>query len=246
MKKLMAHVYCGDGGINFSEKLIRQIGKNIDVLELGIPFSDPIADGAVFQAACQRALENKTVPEDVFNLVKNLRKDGFGIPIILTTYYNIIFNLGIKEFVKIISKAGINGVIVPDLPFEESIELHKACKNEGIDLIFIIAPTTTDERMKKILKKAEGFVYLVSVAGVTGSGKGKKQEINRMIGRIRKYSNISVFLGFGIRSREDIAGINANGFIVGSELKRRYDSGIGNAAEFIQLLKRECAKSVCK
>lgn len=244
-KAFMAHVYCGDPSISFSEKLIKTLeAGGVDILELGIPFSDPIADGKVFQQACQRALDNGTRPDDVFLLVKKLREEGFKLPVILTTYYNIIFQMGITNFVKKLAEHKIDGVIVPDLPLEESLDLRQACNKKGIHLIYLIAPTTTDEKIKRILDVASGFVYIVSVTGVTGTKKQAKENIKETVKKIRKISSIPLLIGFGIAKPEHIKNlenIDVDGFIVGSEICRLYQKEkLEIIKSFAQRIKETC------
>ncbi len=249
-KAFMAHVYCGDGGINFSEKLIRTLEKHIDILELGIPFSDPIADGSVFQQACQRALQNRTTPNDVFNLVKKLRKNNFKLPIVITTYYNIIFNIGAKEFVEKLKQLEVQGIIVPDLPLEESDGLCRQCRKRMIHLIYLVAPTTTNERMRKILKRASGFVYVVSVTGVTGTKKNLLESIRKTVKRIRAKTNVPLLAGFGIKSAQQIKelkGISIDGFILGSEICRRYRKDkLEKVGMFAEGIKKACERENTK
>jgi len=250
-KAFMAHVYCGDPSIEFSERLIKALENGgIDILELGIPFSDPIADGKVFMQACQRALDNKIRPEHVFLLAKKLRKNGFNMPIILTTYYNIIYQKGIANFVDKLAECQIQGVIVPDLPLEESGELKKECDKKGIHLIYLIAPTTTYERIGKILEAASGFVYVVSVTGVTGTSKKAKENIKETVKKIRKLSSIPLLIGFGIAKPEHINNlkdVDVNGYIVGSEICRLYqkEGSEKEKLERIELFAKEI-KEVCK
>ena len=249
-KAFMAHVYCGDPSISFSEKLIKTLEKGeIDILELGIPFSDPIADGKVFMQACQRALDNGVRPEHVFLLVKKLRKDGFNLPIVLTTYYNIIYQKGISEFVDKLVECNIQGVIVPDLPLEESEELKKECDKRNVHLIYLIAPTTTEEKIKKILHAASGFVYVVSVTGVTGTSKQAKDSIKETVKKIRKISSIPLLIGFGIAKPEHIKAlkdIDVNGYIVGSEICRLYQKD-GTEKEKLEIIRKftEQIKEAC-
>lgn len=247
-KAFMAHVYCGDPCIDFSRKLVDTLKDYIDILEFGIPFSDPIADGKIFQEACQHSLNAKITPAKVFDCVKDIRK-SFDKTIVLTTYYNIIYQIGIDNFVEKLKENNIQGLIVPDLPLEESDELQKGCKDKDIHLIYLIAPTTTDERIKMILKKASGFVYLVSVAGVTGTGKKVSDDVKTIVEKIRKESSIPILIGFGISGKKDIEEmkeLNPEGYIIGSEICRRY-SMKGTEEEKLENVKKLCEeiKKVC-
>jgi tryptophan synthase alpha chain len=220
--RFMSHVYFGDPNPEFSFKLIKTLSQKMDILELGMPFSDPIADGPIFQEACRRALKNNISPNDVFDAVKTLKEENFNKQIVLTTYYNIIVQFGISEFAKKSASLGIYGLIVPDLSYEESAQLSQQCKENKIHLINLIAPTTTEERMKKIVTAASGFIYLVSVAGVTGTDK-QKSNLQEIVNKIKSIKDIPVFVGFGIKTKQDIQELDfADGYIIGSEICKRY------------------------
>ncbi|MBI5389035.1 tryptophan synthase subunit alpha [Candidatus Woesearchaeota archaeon] len=224
----MAHVYAGDPTLEFSEKLIDVLVDNgVGILELGIPYADPLADGPVFQEACQRALESGTTPPSVFALAERVRNKHPALPIVLTTYYNVIFQRGMLAFVAAMKSAGIQGLIVPDLPLEESIALCDACTIASIALIYLIVPTTPKGRMQKILEKAQGFVYVTAFSGVTGASK-QQEQVKETIAKIRTFSSIPVLIGFGIKDKEDVKDVlaaGADGFIVGSEICRKYTVG---------------------
>jgi len=244
-KAFMAHVYCGDPSVEFSERVIRELEGSIDLLELGIPFSDPLADGTVFQQACQRAIAAGATPKDVFSLAKRLRKDGFEKPIVLTTYYNIVFRMGLERFVSELKDAGIQGVIVPDLPFEESGQLRELCEENAVALISIIAPTTDDARVRDILRGASGFVYLVSVTGVTGTDKKAGEDLKAVVRSIRKHSRLPVLIGFGIAGQKQVEALKTlgvDGVIVGSEICRLYQESIEKVRPFAEEIRRACQK----
>lgn len=249
-KAFMAHVYCGDPTLQFTKNLINTIVTNgVDIIEIGIPFSDPIADGKVFQEACKRALKNGTTRDDTFNLIKELKKEGLSTPIILTAYYNTIYQYGINKFVQKLAELDIQGVIVPDLSLEESNDLYEECNKKNIHLIYLIAPTTTDERIKKIIKVASGFIYLVSVAGVTGTRQEDYKKIVNTVNKIRDYSSIHLLIGFGISKPEHINSLNmidADGYIIGSEICRLYHQesseleGLYKVKNFCIAIKEAC------
>lgn len=245
--KLMTHVYAGDPGIDFSEKLLKTLdSERVDFLELGIPFADPVADGTVFQEACQRALKNGTTPVDVFNLVERLNNTSLNSPVVITTYYNIIFQYGLKKFCTKLRQLKIYGLIVPDLPYEESYELYSACRENDIHLIYVIMPTTTGERLEKIISRTSGFVYLTAFSGVTGSSKESSEEIGQIAANIRKLKNIDIFLGFGISKPEHIEKYHniVDGVVIGSEICRKYreedndDKKINNVKKYLDVLKK--------
>jgi len=234
----MAHVYCGDPDIDFSQHLIETLADDIDILELGIPYSDPLADGNIFQRACQRALEGGVRVKDVFMMVKELRGKGFSLPIVLTTYYNIIYQAGPARFVTRLAEHQVQGVIVPDLPMEESHELQGECASRGIHLIYLIAPTTTEDRIEKIVKMASGFIYVVSFTGVTGSRKEADRALEVIVQKIRKKTALPLLVGFGISEPEQVQALrNVDGFIIGSANARLY-AAPGSGRERLETVAR--------
>lgn len=241
MGRFMAHVYAGDPDMQCTKEVIRRLEKHIDILELGIPYSDPIADGKVFQAACARALSSGTTPEDVFAFLDDL---DFSKEIVLTTYYNIVFSMGEKDFVDRI-RDKVSGLIVPDLPMEESGSLHGICKASGIDLIYIVAPTTPAIRIEKIVKRASGFIYLVSVTGVTGSEKKGHDSLKSAISVIKSVKDIPILIGFGISSPEDIqsfSSLGVDGYIIGSEICRKYMKDIDSVDGFAEQIRESISR----
>lgn len=215
---LIAFVTAGDPKPEFTPKIVEALAKHTDIIELGIPFSDPIADGPTIQMASDRALKSNTTPETVREIIKKIRKIN-GVPLVVMTYYNIVFKRGVDEFVKSFAAAGMDGIIVPDLPVEEGDELLKATRRHGVDLILMAAPTTTPERLKLICKKSSGFLYLVSLLGVTGAREKLSGSVGPLISNVRKVSRVPIAVGFGISSPKHVAKIikaGANGAIVGS------------------------------
>lgn len=193
-----------------------------DLIELGMPFSDPLADGPTIQYSSNKAIENGITMQRIFEMVKEVRKQS-DIPIILMGYLNPVMRFGIKKFCKQAGAVGVDGLIIPDLPPEESAILEDHAKPNDLSLIYLVAPNTTDKRMQFIDSKSEGFVYCVSVTGVTGAREGDEvsRSVNRFIERVQ--ANITrnpTMIGFGIKSYEDAKKIaeKADGFIVGSAL----------------------------
>lgn len=241
----MPYVCCGDQGRVFSEKLIHVLCKSADLLELGIPFSDPIADGKVIQAASTRALENGTTPAEVFGLIKRLRAGGIEIPITIMTYYNIVYRAGISEFMEKTATSGAQGVLVVDAPIEESEEMLRESRRQGIDLIFLIAPTTPYKRLTKILGKARGFVYVVSVTGTTGSRKKVGGGAVELIKTAGKISGKPLCAGFGIsepRHVKEIVNAGASGIVEGSRLIEIYYGHKDNEKKALELIEKHAAK----
>lgn len=192
----------------------------IDILELGIPFSDPIADGPTIQAASLRALQSGTTPKQVLEIAKQIRKKH-DTPIVILTYYNPIFKMGLKTFFTLLSKYEIDGVVVPDLPVEESDNYRKIAKKYCIDTIFLVAPSTSEQRLSNIIQKSSGFLYLVSQFGVTGTREKLQDSTIKMIKKIlpKTKKHISLAVGFGISKPEHAQLLfqsGSEGVIVGS------------------------------
>ncbi|MCK5343582.1 MAG: tryptophan synthase subunit alpha [Candidatus Heimdallarchaeota archaeon] len=200
----------------------------IDILELGLPFSDPIADGEVIQKASERSLNAGMNPDIFFEIAKKIE----GIPKVCLTYYNLVLKRGLEKFAKDCQESGINGLIIPDLPIEEAVPLMDACTNYEVNLIFLVAPTTTDERMKKILSVSSGFLYVVSLLGITGARKDLPATVAPLLKRIGNFSgDIPLAVGFGISTPghvRDVLDSGADGVIVGSAFVRLIEKNIGN------------------
>jgi len=216
-KHLVIYLMAGDPDIKSTEKLIYLLNKTgVSVIELGIPFSDPIADGVAIQQAGERALKNRINLEKVLLLVKKVR-EKVKIPIVFMTYYNLIFNYGIKKFVDDAINSGVDGAIIPDLPFDEEKELYNYAKNKGFYLIYLVAPTNSIERAKKIVEKSMGFVYYILVKGVTGMRKELPVDV-KLLNHLKQNSGKPFFAGFGISNVSQIRDILKyfDGIIVGS------------------------------
>lgn len=189
-------------------------------VELGIPFSDPLADGAVIQQASKKALDSGMNLDIIFNMLNEV-KGNLTVPIILFTYINPVVKVGAENFVKRAADAGVAGLIIPDLPIEESDEIRTCCVKFGIDLIMLVAPLSSDERIERIAKVSQGFIYLVSSTGVTGVRDTFSDVLPGILEKIRKYSDIPVAVGFGVSKPEHITAISeigADGAIIGSAL----------------------------
>ena len=216
----MPFLVAGDPDMKQSLEYIKHVAEHADFLELGFPYSDPLADGPTIQAADGRALASGMTTEKVFELIRNIREVS-SVPITVLVYANLVYQQTIDGFYRKAKEAGIDGVLVPDLPVEESAPFVKAAKKYGIDPIFLVAQTTTNERLRHILKHAKGFLYLVSVLGVTGKRKEFSDDTTAFIKRIRTQTKLPLAVGFGIHSREQaesFAKAGADGVIVGSAL----------------------------
>ncbi|MGN1480551.1 tryptophan synthase subunit alpha [Porcipelethomonas sp.] len=218
-KALITYVTCGDGGYETTEKAVLKMFENgADIVELGVPFSDPIAEGPVIQAASERSLSGGTTLKGIFEMVKRLREKT-DAPLILMMYVNSIFRFGKEKFFSLCSEIGIDGVIVPDLPFEEKDEIDEYASKYNIINISLVTPTSC-ERIGKIAKEAKGFVYCVSSTGVTGMRSGFSTDFGKFIGEIKKHTDIPCAIGFGISGPEQAANLKqyCDGVIVGSAI----------------------------
>ena len=224
-KAFIPFITAGDQGIGTTEKYIRTMAKaGASLIEIGIPFSDPVAEGPVIQAASERALSTGVTTDDIFEMVQRLRTgdDALTIPLVFMTYLNPIYVYGVESFMKCCEEVGVQGVIVPDCPFEEKGELSHYAKAHGVSVISLIAPTS-EQRIKDIATDAEGFVYCVSSLGVTGMRSDIKTDVASIVQQIRQYTDIPVAVGFGI-STPDQAKTMANvsdGAIVGSAIVKQ-------------------------
>ena len=205
------------------------IEHGVDILELGVPFSDPLADGLTNQLAAQRALEAGCRRDDVFRLVEEIRKFS-EVPIVFYTYYNLIYSQGIEEYVARSRAVGVDGLLTLDLPPEESTELVSCCRENGLKNIFIIAPTTPESRIPKIVESSSGFLYYVSRAGVTGERKDLADDLDLRVATIKKYTKLPVVVGFGISTPEQARAVGAvaDGVVVGSTLVNCISENLGN------------------
>ena len=218
-KAFIPFITCGDPDTETTAKAVRaMVAAGADLIELGIPFSDPTAEGPVIQGANLRALEGGMTTDKVFDLVRDLRKD-VTIPMVFMTYANVVYSYGAEDFIRTCSEIGIDGLILPDLPFEEKDEFQPICKIYGVDLISLIAPTSAD-RISMIAKEAEGFIYVVSSLGVTGTRSEIKTDLQSIVDVIRANTEVPCAIGFGISTPEQakkMAAI-ADGAIVGSAI----------------------------
>lgn len=218
-KAFIPFITCGDPDLATTAKCVREMVKNgASLIELGIPFSDPTAEGVVIQNANMRALRGGTTTDKVFELVKDLRRD-VKIPLVFMTYANVIFGYGAEKFISTCAAIGINGLILPDLPFEEKGEFLPLCNMYGVDLISMIAPTSAN-RIAMIAREAEGFLYVVSSLGVTGTRSKIVTDLAPIIKIVRENTDIPCAIGFGISTPEqakEMASL-ADGVIVGSAI----------------------------
>ena len=218
-KAFIPFVTCGDPDLETTANIVRAMAEaGADLIELGIPFSDPTAEGPVIQSANVRALSAGTTTDRIFDLVQDLRKD-VTIPMVFMTYANVVFSYGAEKFISTCQEIGIDGLILPDIPYEEKDEFDPICKRYGVDLISMVAPTSED-RIAMVAKEASGFIYVVSSLGVTGVRSEITTDIGAMVELIRANSSCPCAVGFGISTPEQakkMAGL-ADGAIVGSAI----------------------------
>ncbi len=221
-KAFIPFVTCGDPDLETTAAIVREMAANgADLIELGIPFSDPTAEGPVIQAANIRALSAGTTTDRIFALVEDLRRT-VTVPLVFMTYANVVFSYGSEKFISTCSRIGIDGLIIADLPYEEKAEFLPLCRQYGVDLIPLIAPTSAD-RIATIASDADGFVYIVSSLGVTGVRSKITTDISELVRMVRQSTDIPCAVGFGISTPEQAADMVrfADGAIVGSAIVRR-------------------------
>jgi tryptophan synthase alpha chain len=220
-KAFIPFITCGDPDLETTERLVRAAAENgADLIELGIAFSDPTAEGPVIQEANQRALAAGVTTDKVFDLVRRLRRD-VTIPMVFMTYANVVFSYGAERFAATCQDIGIQGLILPDIPFEEKDEFDPVCKAHGLELISLIAPTS-EHRIAKIASQASGFVYCVSSLGVTGVRSEITTDVGHMVSLVKQAKDIPCAIGFGISTPEQAKKMaaQADGVIVGSAIMK--------------------------
>jgi len=219
-KGFIAYIGAGDPNLKVTEQLALAFEKvGVDILELGVPFSDPVADGIVNQLSAQRGLASGTTPASVIKTVSEIRKHS-QIPIVLYIYLNLALRYGLEKFITDSAQAGIDGILMLDLPPEESAEYDQLMSKAGLCPIYLIAPTTTDNRISLITKKAKGFIYYISREGVTGMQKSLPESLPNMVAKIRRYTSLPIAVGFGISNPDQaklVARI-ADAVVVGSAI----------------------------
>ncbi len=233
-KAFVAFLTCGDPDLETTEALIQTIAAaGADLIELGIPFSDPTAEGPVIQAANQRALMGGVTTDKIFEMVHRVRS-RVNVPLVFMTYANVVFSYGTDRFLKAAAEVGVDGIILPDVPFEEKEDFAPACRKCGLDLISLVAPTS-NRRVSMIAKEAEGFIYCVSSLGVTGMRSEITSDVDAMVKLIREATDLPVAVGFGISMPEQAAQMaqKADGVIVGSAIVKLVGQYGRDAAPYV-------------
>ncbi len=241
-KALIAYVTIGYPGIEATMEIVPMLAASgCDIIELGVPFSDPLADGATIQQASFRALENGVTTKKCLEIARQLRKE-VNIPLLFMTYYNPVLKYGLEKFCRESSQSGINGIIIPDLPPDEGCELENAGKKHGIDLIYLLAPTSNEERIELVAEHSHGFIYLVSVTGTTGARKELPDDLEKTVGKIRKKTSKPLCIGFGISNPQQAGQVAhlADGVIIGSQIIKlmQIEDGFLSVCEFINELRQ--------
>jgi len=240
-KAFIAFVTAGDPSLKVTEELVAAFeNSGVDMVELGVPFSDPMADGPTIQASSQRALNNKVTLKKILDAVSRIRRRT-PIPLLLMMYYNSVLALGEEKFIKEAVRVGVDGVIVPDLPPEEAGSFIKAARKNNLATVFFLSPTTTATRMKRIVKSATGFIYYVSITGVTGTRQDLPTEILSAVQAAKRLTKIPICVGFGVSTPQQVKDIArvADGVIVGSAIVQKIFQNRGkrglvrNVARFV-------------
>ena len=244
-KAFIPFLTCGDPDLETTEKLIGAIAEaGADLIELGIPFSDPTAEGPVIQDASLRALSAGTTTDKIFDMVRRVRQT-VSIPMVFMTYANVIFSYGADRFLKTAAEIGMNGIIVPDVPFEEKQEFEPLCQKYGLDQISMIAPTSHD-RIRAIAEQANGFLYCVSSLGVTGTRTAITTDIGAMVKLVKEVKDITCAVGFGISTPEQAESMcrQADGAIVGSAIVKLIAQhgrdSVQPVADYVRTMKTAC------
>ena len=240
-KAFVSYVMAGDPDYETSLELVKGLpAAGVDVIELGLPFTDPMADGPTIQLAGQRALDSGMTLEKTLQLARDFRKDDDTTPIVLMGYYNPIFSRGVGAFLKDAKDAGIDGLIVVDLPPEEDEELCIPAQAAGLNFIRLATPTTDDKRLPRVLQNTSGFVYYVSITGITGAAEAQATDVGPEVARIKASTDLPVIVGFGIKTpehSENIARV-ADGAVVGSAIVEKVGNGdsVADVLTFVKSL----------
>lgn len=245
---LVAYVTSGDPDLATTrEVILAAISSGASVIELGVPFSDPLADGPVIQRASERALKHGTSLDQVLKLAAEIREQSQSVGLIIFTYLNPILRMGLEKFCKIARLAGVDGALVTDLPVEEAASYLAEMRKNELAPIFLAAPTSTDDRLKRIAQVSRGFVYAVSRTGVTGARKQLPEDAQTLVRRLRKYTKLPIAVGFGISTPEQFAAVGgyADAAVVGSAIVDIIEHSPGKEAqsvrEFVQRLLAGCS-----
>jgi tryptophan synthase alpha chain len=243
---LVVYVTCGDPDLTTTRNVVlAAIDAGASVIELGVPFSDPLADGPVIQRASERALKHGTTLEQVLKLAAEIREQSQSVGLVVFSYLNPIVRMGLERFCKVARHAGVDGILLTDLPVEEAGEYLREARKHELATVFLAAPTSPDARLKKIAEAASGFVYAVSRTGVTGARKQLSEDAQALVKRLRKFTKLPIAVGFGISNHEQFATVGqyADAGVVGSAIVEEIEKNAGREAaavgEFVRELMRD-------
>jgi tryptophan synthase alpha chain len=240
---LIAYVTCGDPDLATTrEVILAAIDAGASVIELGVPFSDPLADGPVIQRASERALKHRTSLQNVLTLASEIREHSQSVGLVIFSYLNPIMRMGLAKFCQVARLAGIDGTLITDLPVEESVEYLREARKNDLATIFLAAPTSTDQRLKMIAQASTGFIYAISRTGVTGARQQMTGDAKNLVKRIRRFTKLPIAVGFGISTPEQFSAVGkfAEGAVVGSAIVHVIEQNLGReaatVAEFVRSL----------
>ena len=242
-KAFIPYIMAGDPSIEKTKEIVLMFEEcGADIVELGVPFTDPLADGPTIQRAAERALKNGVTLKKVIALVRDLRQKT-KIPLVLMTYYNPVFKYGEERFIADAKDAGVDGVIIPDLPPDEAGEFTRLAKNAAIASIFLLAPTSTEDRIKKVARASTGFIYYVSITGITGAQLLLDGSIEKSINGIRRITDKPVAVGFGVSTPDEAEAVGSvsDGVVIGSAIVKKAQLSAGELRDFLLTL-REAIK----
>ena len=243
-KAFIPYIMAGDPSLEKTKEIVLMFEEcGADIVELGVPFTDPLADGPTIQRAAERALKNGVTLKKVIALVKDLRQKT-KIPLVLMTYYNPVFKYGEERFIADAKDAGVDGVIIPDLPPDEAGEFTRLAKNADVASIFLLAPTSTDERIKKVARASTGFIYYVSITGITGAQLLLDGSIEKSINGIRRITDKPIAVGFGVSTPDEakaVAGVS-DGVVIGSAIVKKAQLSLEKELRDFLLTLREAIK----
>ena len=238
-KNLVTFITAGDPDLGMSLKLMHAlVAAGVDVIELGVPFSDPMADGPVIQRASERAVANGVGINDVLQLVRDFRATNTTTPVVLMGYANPIEHMGQAEFIQEAVKSGVDGALIVDYPPEESIGFAQQASDAGLNVIYLVAPTTTEARMVSTARAASGFIYYVSLKGVTGAGNLDVEAVKNQVAKLREHTNLPINVGFGISdaaSARAVADV-ADGVVIGSKLITLVETALKEGTDAVQVV----------
>jgi tryptophan synthase alpha chain len=238
-KAFIPYVTAGDPSLDKTAEMVHVLEEcGADIIELGVPFSDPLADGPTIQRASERALKNGVTLRKVISLVRDLRQST-QVPLVLMTYFNPVFKYGVEDFVGNARVAGVDGVIIPDLPPDEAKNFIRLSRKASLDTIFLLAPTSTDERIRKVSKASSGFIYYVSMTGITGANLSLDGSMETLISSIRKFTDKPIAVGFGVSTPDEASMVSklADGVIVGSAIVKRLHEAPDELKDYLASLR---------